>query len=955
MTNSIIAGIRHGFSYLQGIKIRGLRENAFIIALFAVVSINIIASAAIAGAPADVIVAVAGIAYTDDSLYCNVSFTDTDGTWYANYSWYLNGNESLFKNNTEAVSNASVNMLSVYVPSANTSKHENWTCMVSVFDGENMTQNSSFVVINNSAPSISSSSVTTPAYKKSGISCSNGTVSDADSDNVSFYYKWYINGSIVSGQTASTLNCQSVTSCAKNKNVTCEITPTDGESNGTKINASVVVLNSAPSFVGGRDIIAMQSQVNEGVNVTFNWTYPAPPTYSIGTEDDNDNIYFLACRTDNSSGGQCQSGQDFLCKNSAQPKNSEFSCNHNTSGESQESNGGYVFICDTDNACSQAYQYAGFPKFIQYNVNHKPAIVYMNMTPYSAYKTSNISCDVNPEDNDTYISQDTVNISYFWYIDNAYVTGENSSVLSCGSNMNCSKGKNVTCEAAPYDNHGFYGNYSNFSTVILNSLPDTPQILYPSNASYHNKNNITLNLSSYDADSDNITYYIFYSNDSANYTYLGLTENILYNATVYEGVENSFYVIAGDNSSNSTQSETYLYYVDTNTPSVSFNISSASVYTGDTVTFSCSATDPTDSNVTVIIKVDGAVIPGTSYSSSVAGSHVAVCNATDDAGNYNESSISFSVSNRPAAPTGGGGGGTYTEPSNKELSRLNISNGKAVATFSKGIVRDVLDAIEIVFRDSNRTSAEISVEILGSRPVSMPLPSGISYKYISIEKVNINDSDIDSAVLRFNVNNSWIAENNINKSEIYALRYYSGSWEKLGTALVSENANNSVYEAKTYGFSVFSIVGFNNSNSTVNKISDNAGIPEENKTDTGIRDNQDAGKMAESNASSADSGRANPVADRLYKKEPERVPVYLFTGAIISALIIYLVFALVSRRKEPVAKSKVLPEDFSSKLDKVKKQDVSFDFYKEMESINQNLNVKLSKKKNVLKMQRKKK
>lgn len=106
------------------------------------------------------------------------------------------------------------------------------------------------VTIENVAPNVTNVNITPSLpYATDNLSCL-GTTADANLDNVTKYYKWYLNGEL----NDSFNNLQNVSSdnTTSGQQWICEITPSDGLLNGTAVNSSpVVIQNSAPnvSFV----------------------------------------------------------------------------------------------------------------------------------------------------------------------------------------------------------------------------------------------------------------------------------------------------------------------------------------------------------------------------------------------------------------------------------------------------------------------------------------------------------------------------------------------------------------------------------------------------------------------------------------------------------------------------------------------------------------------------------
>jgi PGF-pre-PGF domain-containing protein len=100
----------------------------------------------------------------------------------------------------------------------------------------------------------------------------------------------------------------------------------------------------------------------------------------------------------------------------------------------------------------------------------------------------------------------------------------------------------------------------------------------------------------------------------------------------------------------------------------------------------------------------------------------------------------------------------------------------------------------------------ISVTKLEGAPATVTKSlAGKVYKYMEINKTNVNDTDVSSVKIRFTVNKSWMAENNF--TEAYLNRWETSDWRELPTTKVSENSTDVTYEAESPGLSVFAITG----------------------------------------------------------------------------------------------------------------------------------------------------
>jgi len=89
--------------------------------------------------------------------------------------------------------------------------------------------------------------------------------------------------------------------------------------------------------------------------------------------------------------------------------------------------------------------------------------------------------------------------------------------------------------------------------------------------------------------------------------------------------------------------------------------------------------------------------------------------------------------------------------------------------------------------------------------VTHNITGGKVYQYLEIGHDNLNDSNIASSKLRFNVTKSWLAANGYGANDVILQRYSNGTWTKLATTMLGESASDVEYEANSPGLSIFAI------------------------------------------------------------------------------------------------------------------------------------------------------
>ncbi len=158
---------------------------------------------------------------------------------------------------------------------------------------------------------------------------------------------------------------------------------------------------------------------------------------------------------------------------------------------------------------------------------------------------------------------------------------------------------------------------------------------------------------------------------------------------------------------------------------------------------------------------------------------------------------------------GGGGGapsGTTESPPQVKHSWVKIAKGAEV---NMSITKEGLDFSEIKITVKNEVkTVTITITKLGGKPaeVTHDFTGKKVYQYVTIEKTNIENEDIEKSTIKFRVPKIWLTQNSINKAKVILNRYGNG-WIALATRMLSEDDENVYYEADTSGFSVFAVTG----------------------------------------------------------------------------------------------------------------------------------------------------
>ncbi len=278
---------------------------------------------------------------------------------------------------------------------------------------------------------------------------------------------------------------------------------------------------------------------------------------------------------------------------------------------------------------------------------------------------------------------------------------------------------------------------------------------------------------------------------------------------------------------------------DLSGPTLSLTVPTSSIELSNSATISCSASDASGVNVTAltITKPDTSVVThtcGSAFTSTdLLGAYTVRYNATDLIGNSNTVTGTFTTV-RPGQASGSSGGGSSVTAPSKKVTHAFTSMDPGVVHQVKVTEADI--GLKQIFIEVNNkaNSVEITVQKLADKPATVThTVSGNVFQYIEITHKNLDNSNIKSAKIRFNVTKSWITANNINESSIELNRYNNITWQKLATSRVSESTTDIEYEAVTPGFSLFAVTGQINIGSTTTTIPETSTtIPETAVTTT---------------------------------------------------------------------------------------------------------------------------
>ncbi len=160
---------------------------------------------------------------------------------------------------------------------------------------------------------------------------------------------------------------------------------------------------------------------------------------------------------------------------------------------------------------------------------------------------------------------------------------------------------------------------------------------------------------------------------------------------------------------------------------------------------------------------------------------------------------------------GGGGGGGGAPASSEDFNNIEAREVREMAVYAKSASTYVFKSADpvmvVAFESSSSENAvPVVVEVLKNRSkfIGENAP-GKPYKYFNVFVGTSGFSrKVSNGVVAYRVNNSWLAENNIDPADI-SLYKWRGTWVKLDTEIAEDRSNYTYYASLTGNFSSFAI------------------------------------------------------------------------------------------------------------------------------------------------------
>ncbi|MDP2217703.1 MAG: S8 family serine peptidase [Methanolobus sp.] len=185
----------------------------------------------------------------------------------------------------------------------------------------------------------------------------------------------------------------------------------------------------------------------------------------------------------------------------------------------------------------------------------------------------------------------------------------------------------------------------------------------------------------------------------------------------------------------------------------------------------------------------------------------------DNSGEWYNISVTTGQTALAVSGGGGGGGGSSGESAENILFKdvLSVNTMKDMVTefeFDNGM-NDIQYIRYLSLKNSGKISTTIEVLKSTSGFATSAAPD-ITYRNINIwvgKTGYATEGNIKDPVIGLRVSREWVLNNAIDPYTIRLNRYYGGSWEELVTEQTGSDDSYLYFEAKTPGFSPFSITG----------------------------------------------------------------------------------------------------------------------------------------------------
>ena len=425
---------------------------------------------------------------TTDSLQVTVALSDEDGDeTEALYSWLVDGEESLYDNNS--------------IPAEATLQYQEWTVVVTATDGlgEGEAMESS-VMIGNTAPVLASVVLGPESPQEGSTLLATVEATDTDGDALSFHYAWSVDGVVVLEEEEGTLDGAWFN---KHQVVRVSVVASDGWlESGTVDSNDLPILNTVPTvstvLLSPEDPLesdtlscaAADSADADGDALTTNYTWTVDGVVVLDSESDSltgdlfskhETIACTATLHDGEETGESATSSAVTAVNtppviataSILPVSPSADDTLTIQMTATDDDGDFIshattwYVDGTTTSALDTLSGAFFSRGQQVYatllptdgeevgvtvttsavtvVNAAPSITSVSLSPSSLYTNDTLSALISASDSDG----DTVSFSYAWTVDGAALSTTDSSIEG---STDFDKGQVVGLTVTPHDN-----------------------------------------------------------------------------------------------------------------------------------------------------------------------------------------------------------------------------------------------------------------------------------------------------------------------------------------------------------------------------------------------------------------------------------------------------------------------------------------------------------------------
>jgi len=353
---------------------------------------------------------------------------------------------------------------------------------------------------------------------------------------------------------------------------------------------------------------------------------------------------------------------------------------------------------------------------------------------------------------------------------------------------------------------------TNVSVYVDRTGPVITYLSYVNETFKRNSGNLTINVSITDSKSGILGSICLIDVNGVNQS-IPVSEGFCIGTVGLIGLIDGNHIIniyVNDTLDNLAVNSNYVVSIDTTAPTPTASCTPSSVVSGATVTCTCNASAETGSGINSSLTTANSTI-----TTSSTGTFSYTCSVTDNLGNRDSETASYTVtsgSSPPSSSGGGGGGSTTTTTTDTETNTTETT--VVIAEIDAG------DDLIIVEFDEEAGIKEIQVRVNNdAQGVKIIVskyeekPEGISieklgevYQYIEIETENLTDN-LESAIITIRVEKSWVFENNITKDNLalFKLNNETNKWKELATVYKEEDDTYYYFDSELKSFSYFAI------------------------------------------------------------------------------------------------------------------------------------------------------